>query len=387
VGYEIAFVDSMFWSGPDEIKPELAKHSPKIVFICDDGFNYLTKMCLTNMREAAFQMIRLAKQSGAVVLMSSSDATDHPEMYLGCGADFVITGEVEQTLLELVNHILREPTDFSAIKGLIYLKDGKPARSAARPNLKELDELPDPAWDLLDIASYKKAWLERAGYFSMNVATTRGCPFHCNWCAKPIYGQRYYTRSPERVVNEIKGLVEKFGITHIWFCDDIFGLKPGWVQKFGEQLKSTLSFIISIKDELLVLGGIIAVVFVANKIAAFVTAILTLVTAMKALRTAAAGAAIATAFATGGVSVGAAAAALAGIAATYGLSQLAGGSDLPTIPSAAKSNSNFTYGSGNPVYITVNAIDGEGAARAVASVLNQSAARSQGLLVGTTVGR
>jgi hypothetical protein len=157
--------------------------------------------------------------------------------------------------------------------------------------------------------------------------------------------------------------------------------------KFGEQLKSTLSFIISIKDELLVLGGIIAVVFVANKIAAFVTAILTLVTAMKALRTAAAGAAIATAFATGGVSVGAAAAALAGIAATYGLSQLAGGSDLPTIPSAAKSNSNFTYGSGNPVNITVNAIDGEGAARAVASVLNQSAARSQGLLVGTTVGR
>jgi radical SAM superfamily enzyme YgiQ (UPF0313 family) len=237
-GFNIAFVDSMFWSGPNEIKPELSKHTPKIVFICDDGFNYLTKMCLTNMREAAFEMIRLAKTSGAAVIMSSSDATDHPEMYLGCGADFVIAGEVEQTLLELANHILREPSDLSAIKGLIYLKDGKPARSAARPNLKELDELPDPAWDLLDIASYKKAWMDRAGYFSMNVATTRGCPFHCNWCAKPIYGQRYYTRSPERVVNEIKGLVEKFGITHIWFCDDIFGLKPGWVQKFGEQLKA-----------------------------------------------------------------------------------------------------------------------------------------------------
>jgi hypothetical protein len=157
--------------------------------------------------------------------------------------------------------------------------------------------------------------------------------------------------------------------------------------KFGEQLKSTLSFIISIKDELLVLGGIIATVFVANKIAAFVTAIMTLVTAMKALRTAAAGAAIATAFATGGTSVGFAAAALAGIAATYGLSQLAGGADLPTVPSASANKSNFTYGSGNPVNITVNAIDGEGAARAVAGVLNQSAARSQGLLVGTTVGR
>jgi hypothetical protein len=156
--------------------------------------------------------------------------------------------------------------------------------------------------------------------------------------------------------------------------------------KFGEQLKSTLSFIISIKDELLVLGGIIATVFVVNKIAAFVSAIMTLVTAMKALRTAAAGAAIATAFATGGTSVALAVAALAGIAATYGLSQLAGGSDLPSISNSPLPNGGYTTG-GGVTNITVNAIDGEGAARAVASVLNQSAARSAGLLVGGTVGR
>ena len=145
---------------------------------------------------------------------------------------------------------------------------------------------------------------------------------------------------------------------------------------FGQTLIDVISFVISIKDELLVLGGIIATVFVVNKIAGFVTAIYTLVTAMKALRTAAAGAAVATAFATGGTSVALAAAALAGIAATYGLSQLAGGGDLPSVPSASNTGSNFTYGSGNPVNITVNAIDGEGAARAVAKVVNDSAARS-----------
>ena len=147
--------------------------------------------------------------------------------------------------------------------------------------------------------------------------------------------------------------------------------------EFGQQLKSTLKFIISIKDELIILAGIIATVFVANKIAAFVTAILTLVSAMKALRTAAAGAAIATAFATGGTSVGLAAAALAGVAATYGLSQLAGdqGFDIPQTPSVPKSN--FNYGSGNPQYnITVQSVDSEGAARAVAKVLNDSASRS-----------
>ena len=97
--------------------------------------------------------------------------------------------------------------------------------------------------------------------------------------------------------------------------------------KFGEQLRSTIEFVIKIKDELVILGGIIATVFVANKIVAFVTAIGTLVTAMKTLRTAAAGAGVATAFATGGVSVGAAAAALSAVAVTYGLSKFASGGD------------------------------------------------------------
>jgi hypothetical protein len=144
---------------------------------------------------------------------------------------------------------------------------------------------------------------------------------------------------------------------------------------FGLQLIDLITFVISIKDELLVLGGIIATVFVANRILAFVSAIMTLVTAMKALRTAAAGAAIATAFATGGTSVGLAAAALAGIAATYGLSQLAGGGDLPSVATSSLPNGGYTTGSG-VTNITINTLDSESAARAVAKVINESAARS-----------
>jgi hypothetical protein len=144
---------------------------------------------------------------------------------------------------------------------------------------------------------------------------------------------------------------------------------------FGLQLIDLITFVISIKDELLVLGGIIATVFVANKIVAFVSAIMTLVTAMKALRTAAAGAAIATAFATGGTSVGLAAAALAGIAATYGLSQLAGGGDLPSVATSSLPNGGYTTG-GGVTNITINTLDSESAARAVAKVINESAARS-----------
>jgi hypothetical protein len=145
--------------------------------------------------------------------------------------------------------------------------------------------------------------------------------------------------------------------------------------KFGQQLKSTLVFVIGIKDELLILGGIIAAVFVANKVIVFVAAIQTLITAMVALRNAAAAAGVATAFATGGASVGTAAAALAAGAATYGLTQIAPSGNIPKVPSP--SGSNFNYGSGNPQYnITVQSVDSEGAARAVAKVLNDSASRS-----------
>lgn len=145
--------------------------------------------------------------------------------------------------------------------------------------------------------------------------------------------------------------------------------------QFGEQLKSTITFVISIKDELLILGGIIATVFVASKIVAFVSAIMTLVTAMNTLRNAAAAAAVATAFATGGGSVGLAAAALAGTAATIGLSQIAPSKNMNVPSSRTLPNGGYTTG-GGVTNITVNAIDSESAARAVTKAINESAARS-----------
>ena len=71
-------------------------------------------------------------------------------------------------------------------------------KTSPRQIVKELDSFPMPAWDLIDIPSYKKIWIEKQGYFSLNIATTRGCPFKCNWCAKPIYGNRYNSRSPKK---------------------------------------------------------------------------------------------------------------------------------------------------------------------------------------------
>lgn len=233
LGHEVALFDTIFVTDPDEVLEEIEKHTPDIFVIYDDGFNYLTKMCLTNMRDAAFRMIRLVKEKKCTVIVSSSDSTDHYGQYLLTGADYVMMGEAEQTLTELVGSLETGSVNAASIEGIAYKENGQILRAPQRKVLKDLDSLPFPAWDLADMNRYKKAWLKSSGYFSINIGTTRGCPFKCNWCAKPIYGSRYNSRSPRNVVNEIKMLKERYEFDHVWFCDDIFGLKPGWVNEFA----------------------------------------------------------------------------------------------------------------------------------------------------------
>jgi radical SAM superfamily enzyme YgiQ (UPF0313 family) len=253
-GYSVSLFDTMFAHGPEEIIPVLEAACPDVLVIYDDGFNYLTKMCLTNMREAAFSMIKMAKARGCTVIVSSSDATDHFDRYLREGADFILLGEAEITLSELIA-ALPGNLDFSQISGLAFLKNGTALKTPRRAVMKDLDALPFPAWDLIDLKPYRKSWMKQVGYFSLNIGTTRGCPFKCNWCAKPIYGNRYNARSPENVIQELKLLKEKFNFDHIWFCDDIFGLKPGWVHRFAdlvEQEQLRFTFKIQSRADLLV---------------------------------------------------------------------------------------------------------------------------------------
>ena len=236
-GYEVSLFDTALIDSPEKIIPVIDKEKPSYLVIYDDGFNYLTKMCLTNMREAAFRMAEIAKEKNITVIMSSSDAADHYEKYLDHGVDFVVIGEGEITLRELIKSLDEGSEQLTDIDGLAYKVNDKIIRTSARQIIKELDTFPLPAWDLIDIPSYKKIWIENHGYFSLNMATTRGCPFKCNWCAKPIYGNRYNSRSPQKVAEEIELLIKNYNVKYFWMCDDIFGLKPGWVQEFRDEVK------------------------------------------------------------------------------------------------------------------------------------------------------
>jgi len=241
-GFETALFDTMLADSEEDLKLSLDKHKPKYMVIYDDVFNYLTKMCLTRMRQAAFRMSEIAKDFGCTVIVSGSDAVDHLEKYFQHKVDYVICGEGEQTLGFLIARLEEAPVlsevegrqTLNDIDGLAYINNGVISRTAPRKVLKDLDTLPFPAWDLIDINRYRELWLKHHGYFSMNMVTTRGCPFHCNWCAKPVYGQVYNSHSPEYIARQMRMLKEKYSPDHIWFCDDIFGLKPGWTTKFDE---------------------------------------------------------------------------------------------------------------------------------------------------------
>ena len=236
-GHDVALSDSMLARGLEEYREDVEAFRPDVVAIYEDDFNYLSKMCLTNMRDAAVEKARLAKERGLVVVVHSSDATDQVETYLRGGADVVVIGEGEETLAELVRALDRRTLRaLKDVAGLAFMKQGELVRTKPRPLIRELDSLAFPAWDLVDVERYRSAWGERHDRFSLNMVTTRGCPYHCNWCAKPIYGQRYAVRSPANVAEELDWLKRHLRPDHIWFADDIFGLKRGWVQSFAEEV-------------------------------------------------------------------------------------------------------------------------------------------------------
>jgi anaerobic magnesium-protoporphyrin IX monomethyl ester cyclase len=236
-GFSTGFYDSMFKMDPSQIIPMLQKEKPRIIIIYEDGFSYLTKMCLANMRQVALKLTNLGHLSGAKVIINSPDANDNILMYLDAQADFIILGEAEISLKELVGRLMEDKDgEIDDIPGIAFKNDGKLIITKPRPIIETLDDLPFPAWDLLDMEAYRKVWKSKNSSFTLNMVTTRGCPYNCIWCAKPIYGNHYNSRSPGNVVEEMLHLKNTYSPDQIWFADDIFGLKPGWAKEFSEKI-------------------------------------------------------------------------------------------------------------------------------------------------------
>ena len=235
-GNSVAVFDTMLQEPEAGFREALRKHRPRIVAIYEDDFNFLTKMCLTRMREVAWQMIETARKAGARVVVHGSDATDHAAEYLRHGCEYVLEGEAEYTLLYVVKAMTGggDPASIPGVKWLKGCGAHGSVETCARRATRAPAVLPLPARDLIDFSMYRSAWKSTDRAFSLNLIASRGCPFRCNWCAKPIFGDAFQLRPAVEVAREMKLLKETYGAEHLWFADDIFGLNRHWVQDFAQ---------------------------------------------------------------------------------------------------------------------------------------------------------
>src|SRR5450631_427849 len=121
-GISVAVWDTMLNDPEAGFEAALEQHRPKIVVVYEDNFNFLSKMCLTRMRDVAYHILDTSHRAGATVLVNGSDASDHALDYLQKGFRCVLLGEAEQTLLEAVNYVLKgEDGALDRVAGLAYL--------------------------------------------------------------------------------------------------------------------------------------------------------------------------------------------------------------------------------------------------------------------------
>jgi anaerobic magnesium-protoporphyrin IX monomethyl ester cyclase len=258
-GHAVSVFDAMLAKGVAAFDAQLGAVKPQVIVFYEDTFNFLSKMCLGKMRQAACLMIASAQRGGTRVIVAGPDASDAPEAYLGSGAEVVLIGEGLAALRILIDRLDADPAmpASALVEGLTGVASlaGATANGIKAGELLPASQRPAfPAWDLIDVERYRAVWRQAHGFFSLNMAASRGCSFRCNWCAKPTWGNHYLQRDAADVAAEMAYLKRTFNPDHIWFADDVFGFRVDWVVKFAAAVhaeSASIPFTIQTRADLL----------------------------------------------------------------------------------------------------------------------------------------
>lgn len=206
----------------------ILEKQPKIICIYT---NLMTKI-------EVIKLIKILKSEAfnfPKIALGGPDVTYNVENYLKAGADFLVIGEGEETTFELYNAIIKND-DFHQVNGLAFLENNQIIQTTARTKFKELDELPLPNREAINLQNYLDTWKTNHGQSSMTISTQRGCPYTCKWCSTAVYGQSYRRRPANQVAEEMKMLKEKYNPDALWFVDDVFTVSHKWLIAFKEEV-------------------------------------------------------------------------------------------------------------------------------------------------------
>lgn len=218
---DVSVFDSTFSSFEEQQKTILT-HQPKIIALYA---NLMTKINLIRLMSWIRNQYEL---KDTLIVLGGPDVTYNVENYLSNGADFLVIGEGEETMLELSMALL-ENKSVDEIPGIAFKKDTEIVQNLARQKIRKIDDLPMPDRSAIDLNNYLEAWKTHHGKSALSVSTQRGCPYTCKWCSTAVYGQSYRRRSVKLVADEIEYLQQHYQPDSIWFVDDVFTVSHKWI--------------------------------------------------------------------------------------------------------------------------------------------------------------
>src|SRR5215831_4064164 len=191
-------------------------------------------------RDNVLRLAQIAKANGVeFVLAGGPDASEWCEKYFANGVDVIGINEGELTLQELIPWLQQKGMkDIELVRGIMFLKDGRVHHTPPRPAITDLDSLPWPDRDVLNMEEYFRAWKSHHGEKSVSLITARGCPFHCAWCSSEVFGHTHRQRSPKDVVDEMLMLKQRYNPDIMWISDDVLTINKKWTHEFIREVKA-----------------------------------------------------------------------------------------------------------------------------------------------------
>ena len=175
--------------------------------------------CMITMQDEAFSLADDLRGK-ALTVVGGPYPSGEQEPFLD-RFDLVAVGEGEETIVDIVRHL--EARDFENVRGLVFKRDGEIVRTPGRVATKDMSALPLPYRGDLPNAQYIDYWKRHWKEATTPLMASRGCPFRCEFCHKPVFGDLFRSRPVESVIEEMRQIVE-LGYDHIWMSDDLFTL-------------------------------------------------------------------------------------------------------------------------------------------------------------------